>query len=638
LNIVSGSGVQYYPEYQLNLGAATAPPASNVSSYLWNGVYRRDFQNGFVLVNPGSTSHTLSLGGSYRQVKASGGGDMTDSQIDANGNYIGGSLTYQNVSSVTLTGGSAAIFLNPSGGSASFLKTDTATQGYWQGAYGGDGYNVIDGGAPSYPSYATVTPSGNGDYVWAASTIDPRALQKPGAPADHVAAMWYSTSAFTVDLNLTGGTHQVALYLLDWDGGGGRSERIDVLDAGTGAVLDSETAGNFGGGEYLVWTLSGHVQFRVTRLSGPNAVLSGIFFGPAGSPPSGNGSAGFLKSDGATQGFWQGAYGGDGYNVVDAGPPSYPSYATVTPVGNADYVWAASTADARGLQKPPPASDRIAAAWYAAAGFTIDVNLTGGTHQVALYLLDWDGGGRSERIDVLDAASGKLLDSRTAGNFSSGEYLVWTLGGHVAFRVTRLSGPNAVLSGLFFGPGNPPAGGGSASFLKTDTATQGYWQGAYGGDGYNVIDGGTPAYPSTPRSPPPATATTCGRRPRWTRAACRSRAAPATGSPPCGTPPPPSRWTSTSPTGSSTRWPCTCWTGTAAAAAPSASTCWTPRPARCWTRRRRATSAPASTWSGASAGTSSSESRGCPAPMRRSAASSSARPALPRPAPARRRS
>jgi hypothetical protein len=37
---------------------------------------------------------------------------------------------------------------------------------------------------------------------------------------------------------------------------------------------------------------------------------------------------------------------------------------------------------------------------------------------VALYLLDWDGGGRSERVDVVDAVSGKVLDSRTARRVS----------------------------------------------------------------------------------------------------------------------------------------------------------------------------------------------------------------------------
>src|SRR5262249_61592383 len=67
LNIDYGGGVQYYPEYQLNLGAPATPPPSSVSSYLWNGVSPRGFQNGFVLVNPGSTPYTLNLGGTHRQ-------------------------------------------------------------------------------------------------------------------------------------------------------------------------------------------------------------------------------------------------------------------------------------------------------------------------------------------------------------------------------------------------------------------------------------------------------------------------------------------------------------------------------------------------------------------------------------------
>ena len=118
LNIDYGGGVQYYPQYQLTLGTASAPPPSNVSTYLWNGVYRRDFQNGFALVNPGTTSHTLNLGGAYQQMHGQGGGTMADSQIDSGGNYTGGSLSYASVSSVTLAGGTAAIFLKPAAVSA----------------------------------------------------------------------------------------------------------------------------------------------------------------------------------------------------------------------------------------------------------------------------------------------------------------------------------------------------------------------------------------------------------------------------------------------------------------------------------------------------------------------------------------
>ena len=101
-----------------------------------------------------------------------------------------------------------------------------------------------------------------------------------------LAACWFSSGVFTLDVNLTdGGAHQVALYLLNWEAAA-RSERIDVLDAGTGTVLDTRTVSGFSGGQYLVWTLSGHVTLRVTNLGSPNAVVSGIFFDalPAAAP------------------------------------------------------------------------------------------------------------------------------------------------------------------------------------------------------------------------------------------------------------------------------------------------------------------------------------------------------------------
>src|SRR5712692_2436278 len=49
-----------------------------------------------------------------------------------------------------------------SGGTATFLKTDTWTQGSWKGVYGAQGYNVI-GDTTNYPSYASVNPSGKSD-------------------------------------------------------------------------------------------------------------------------------------------------------------------------------------------------------------------------------------------------------------------------------------------------------------------------------------------------------------------------------------------------------------------------------------------------------------------------------------------
>jgi hypothetical protein len=126
---------------------------------------------------------------------------------------------------------------------------------------------------PSYGQFSTAAPT----YVWNGNTTDPRALQRPGSTTSNFAATWFGTS-FITDVNLTDGqVHSIALYFVDWDSVR-RSERIDVLDASTGAILDSQTLSSFNGGKYMVWNIQGHVQFRFTTLQGDNAVLSGVFF------------------------------------------------------------------------------------------------------------------------------------------------------------------------------------------------------------------------------------------------------------------------------------------------------------------------------------------------------------------------
>jgi hypothetical protein len=72
--------------------------------------------------------------------------------------------------------------------------------------------------------------------------------------------------------------------------------------------------------------------------------------------------------------------------------------------------------------------------------------------RVSLYALDWDPAQRSQQIDVLDAATGALLDSRTVTGFAGGEHWVWQVTGAVRFRVTRLGGVNAVVSAVFVDP------------------------------------------------------------------------------------------------------------------------------------------------------------------------------------------
>ena len=133
----------------------------------------------------------------------------------------------------------------------------------------------------SYPGYVTVLPSGTSNYTWAASTTDVFALQKALSPTDRIAATWYTSGSYTVDLNFTDGAqHQFAVYGLDYYGGGTRKQTVSILDGATNAVLDSQNLSSFQNGTYLVWNLSGHVILRVTNTSPVNAVISGLFFDP----------------------------------------------------------------------------------------------------------------------------------------------------------------------------------------------------------------------------------------------------------------------------------------------------------------------------------------------------------------------
>lgn len=369
------------------------------------------------------------------------------------GKYLVWTLTGRVTVRVTRTAGAnavvSAVFFganppNPGAGpGATFVGVDTTTQGNWISAYGADGYRLANDSA-SLPAYAALTPLSASQHTWTTSTSESRALRRASGNG-RFAAAWYG-SVFSFDVNLTDGQpHQVALYLVDWDSSS-RGQRFDILDAATQAVLDTRTVSGFNGGRYVVWTLTGHVTIRVTRTAGSNAVVSAVFFDPEGSTGT-PASASFLGTDATTRGNWVGVYGGQGYGLA-GDTASAPAFAVLTPEGAASHTWSVSTSDARALQRP--AGGRIAAAWFGAA-FSLHVQLTDGqAHEIALYLLDWDSASRGQRIEILDASTGQVLDARDVSGFNGGKYAIWSVTGNITIRITRLSGSNAVVSGVFF--------------------------------------------------------------------------------------------------------------------------------------------------------------------------------------------
>ncbi len=100
----NGGPFEWYPEWETDLGAPTTTGAV-AADLLKNGVYRRDFAHGSVLVNPSSTPATVELGGTYQRLVPSGGGAVDDS-----GN-ASGSMSMQAVTSLTLAATSAEIIV-----------------------------------------------------------------------------------------------------------------------------------------------------------------------------------------------------------------------------------------------------------------------------------------------------------------------------------------------------------------------------------------------------------------------------------------------------------------------------------------------------------------------------------------------
>ncbi len=245
---------------------------------------------------------------------------MLDQQMTSAGvlhTFVGGVVRAHNWSS-----GWLQIAIGDLANSDGSIRQDTTTQGTWIGAYGAQGAD-IEGSPAALPAYASVGFTGASTITWAASTTDARALETPGG-SSRAATAWYNKVGFTIDVNLTDGlVHDLALYALDWNRLG-RQEVVQLIDPATGAVLDTESLANFGGGVYLQWAVRGHLRIVVTNQGPANAVISGLFLDAVG-------AAAFIRQDTTTEGTWIGAYGRRAPTSRAARPPSRRMPASASP-------------------------------------------------------------------------------------------------------------------------------------------------------------------------------------------------------------------------------------------------------------------------------------------------------------------
>jgi fibronectin type 3 domain-containing protein len=271
------NGVAYFPEYGLDLGPAVTPVASDVSQYAWDGVYRRDFQNGIVLVNATSSTATLNLGQTYNQVVPSGGGALLDSQIDASGHYIGGSVGYTPTSSVTLAPGSAVILMRAANAAPLHFDFGTSTSPV------ATGYTQVTEATAYNPAQG---------YGWLSGAIDSR----DRGVGDDRQRDFNFTQDGTFAVDIANGSYLVTVLLGD---ASAPHDQIGVFLEG--AQVDSVTtaAGQWATRTYAVTVNDGQLTLRLRDLGGndPNAVLNALDVVPGTAPfqviastPGGQGS------------------------------------------------------------------------------------------------------------------------------------------------------------------------------------------------------------------------------------------------------------------------------------------------------------------------------------------------------------
>ena len=395
--------------------------------------------------NSCTRSDALSGGASYPviTVTVNVAANATSPQVNQVSVSGGGSATATASDSTVVTVASGG-----GGAAAAFLAKDTTTQGNWQTKYGGDGYSLAAVTPQSIPGYALFSVTNGSPYTWVPSTSDPRALLLPGSTSQRTAATWYNGSAFSMNVNVAG-QHQVALYALDWDNNG-RTETVKVVDASDASnVLDTETLSGFSGGVYLVWNITGNVNITITASSG-NAVVSSVFFGTSNSNPTP--VLRITKSH--TGNFTQGQQNAT-YTV------------TVSNSGNA----------------------------VTSGPVTVIESVPSGLTLVSLAGTGWDC-----------PANGNTCTSNNALNAGS-SYLPITVTVNVAANATSPQVNQVSVSGgsstgasasdsTTINASN--TGGATAQFIKLDTATQGNWQGVYGGQGYNLANVASPLFQTMP--------------------------------------------------------------------------------------------------------------------------------------------
>ena len=433
---------------RLNLSTIVAPPLAAPTGFTatagnalvalkWNAV---------AAAGSYTIKRSLTAGGTFTTIATVSTTAYNDTAVS------NGSTYYYRIAGNDVNGAGAesvvvsAMPIAPVAAASTSVGSDDLTAGTWKGFYGSEGGFAYPYGTFTPPAYVKIGAYKNYPLTWSTSTSDLRALQKVTG-VDRFATAWHSTNDLLFYLNFTdGAAHRVSFYFVDYDRAG-RQQLLEFFDNSTGKLLASETVSAFENGRYSTWILQGNVRVKLSRIVGPNCVLSALFFDAASST---FGTGPLLGIDTITSGSWKGIYGTEGGLAYPYGYFVPPGYVQLSAYKNYGLLWSASTTDLRAVQKPS-GTDRMAGAWNSVDDFHFNLKFNDAApHEVSFYFVDYDRAGRQQKLEIIDITTGKVLDTRLISNFENGVYYTYKLSGNIRAKVTRIAGPNCVMSTILF--------------------------------------------------------------------------------------------------------------------------------------------------------------------------------------------
>lgn len=187
------------------------------------------------------------------------------------------------------------------------------------------------------------------------------------------------------------------------------------------------------------------------------------------------GQAVFLGEDRVVRGNWHNVYGTDGMCGAP-GDRTDPAYATLSFSGEATGTWAADAGTDIRAPQVRNGGGRSAARWHSSTSFDLDIGAAAAKeYRLSLYCLDWADAGISQTVEIRDAATDAVLDTRVAAGFRDGAYYRWNVSGGVKVRVIAGGAGSSAVSGVYFDPvvenpawwaeGQPPGSGNPPAIL-----------------------------------------------------------------------------------------------------------------------------------------------------------------------------